>query len=183
MHFVCVEDSFFTPHGITSLVTRVTSIYYRFLGKSHLKPKISLYLIQLHGLGSHVPQDPYFKRWIHGPYFLFINWDHNPRHYQHQYMDQVQVMNQNSWPILSLSYSWKVASPTKAHIYIKWQQAQGMSSHLRLMIQAHESLWGNFGRRGLEGQEVCSVKLQRFKVGKRNMLLGVSSLTPWTLMS
>ena len=30
-----------------------------------------------HGLGSHGPQDPYFKRRIHGPYFLFINWDHN----------------------------------------------------------------------------------------------------------
>ena len=119
LHFVCVEDSSFTPHGITSLATRITSTYYRFLGKSHLKPKISLYLIQLHGLGLHGPQDPYFKRWIHGPYFLFINWDHNPRHYQHQYMDQVQVMNQISWPILSLSYSWKVASPTKAHIYIK----------------------------------------------------------------
>ena len=36
------------------------------------------YLIQLHGLGSHGPQDPYFKRRIHGPHFLFINWDHNP---------------------------------------------------------------------------------------------------------
>ena len=41
-------------------------------------PKISSYLIQLHGLGSHGPQDPYFKRRIHGPHFLFINWDYNP---------------------------------------------------------------------------------------------------------
>ena len=32
-----------------------------------------------HGLGSHGPQDPYFKRRIHGPHFLFINWDHNPK--------------------------------------------------------------------------------------------------------
>ena len=31
-----------------------------------------------HGLGSHGPQDPYFKRQIHDPQFLFINWDHNP---------------------------------------------------------------------------------------------------------
>ena len=31
-----------------------------------------------HGLDSHDPQDPYFKRRIHGPHFLFINWDHNP---------------------------------------------------------------------------------------------------------
>ena len=30
------------------------------------------------GWGSHSPQDPYFKRRIHGPHFLFINWDHNP---------------------------------------------------------------------------------------------------------
>ena len=43
-----------------------------------LKPKISSYFIQLHGLGSHGLQDPYFKRRIHGPHFLFINWDHNP---------------------------------------------------------------------------------------------------------
>ena len=41
------------------------------------------------------------------------------------------------------------------------------------MIQAHESLWGNFESRGLEGQEVCLVNLQRFKVDKRDMLLGV----------
>ena len=31
-----------------------------------------------HGLGSHGQQDPYFKRQIHGPHFIFINWDHNP---------------------------------------------------------------------------------------------------------
>ena len=46
------------------------------------------------------------------------------------------------------------------------------------MTQAHKSLWGNFGNRGLEGQKVCSVKLQRFKVDKGNMLLDVSSPTP-----
>ena len=44
-----------------------------------------------------------------------------------------------------------------------------MSSYLRLMIQAHKSLWENFKSRGLEGQDVCSVKLQRFKVDKRDM--------------
>ena len=44
------------------------------------------------------------------------------------------------------------------------------------MTQAHKSLWGNFGSRGLEGQEVCSVKLQRFKVDKRDMLLGMTCL-------
>ena len=62
-------------------------------------------------------------------------------------------------------------------------KTRGTSSHLWLMIQAHKSLWGNFGSRGLEGPEVCSVKLQWFKVDKRNMLLGVSSSTPWTLTS
>ena len=41
------------------------------------------------------------------------------------------------------------------------------------MIQAHKPLWGNFESRGLEGQEVCLVNLQRFKVDKRDMLLGV----------
>ena len=39
------------------------------------------------------------------------------------------------------------------------------------MIQAHKPLWENFGSRGLEGQEIYSVKLQRFKVDKRDMLL------------
>ena len=46
-------------------------------------------------------------------------------------------------------------------------QAHGISSHFWLMIQAHESHRENFGSRGLEGQEVCLVKLQWFKVDKR----------------
>ena len=41
-----------------------------------------------HGLGSHGPQDPYFKRQIHGPQFLFINWDHNPPY---------DIININIW--------------------------------------------------------------------------------------
>ena len=57
-------------------------------------------------------------------------------------------------------------------------QAHGITSHLWLMIQAYESHQGNFGNRGLEGQEVCSVKLQEFKVIKRNMLLGMFSQIP-----
>ena len=56
-------------------------------------------------------------------------------------------------------------------------KTRGTSSHLRLMTHAHKSLWGNFRSHGLEGQ-VCSVKLQQFKVDKRNMLLGVSLSTP-----
>ena len=38
-------------------------------------------------------------------------------------------------------------------------QAHSTSSHFWLMIQAHESHRGNFGSRGLESQEVYSVKL------------------------
>ena len=57
-------------------------------------------------------------------------------------------------------------------------QAHGTTSHFRLMIQAHESHRGNFGSRGLEGQEMCPVKLQQFKVDKRSMLFGVSSPIP-----
>ena len=38
-------------------------------------------------------------------------------------------------------------------------QVHSTSSHFCLMTQAHESHRGNFGSRGLEGQEVCSVKL------------------------
>ena len=71
-----------------------------------LKPKINSYLIQLHGLGSHGPRDPYFKRQIHGPHFLFISWDHNLWHHQHQHqhIDRAQAINQSSQPILSLIF-------------------------------------------------------------------------------
>ena len=75
-------------------------------------------------------------------------------------MDRAQVMNHSSQHILPLSYSWKA------------------TSHFRLMIQAHEFVQGDFGSCGLEGQEVCSVKFQQFKVDKRNMLLSVSSPIP-----
>ena len=61
-------------------------------------------------------------------------------------------------------------------------QAHGTSSHFQPIIQAHESHRGNFGSRGLEGQEVCSVKLLQFKVDKENMLLDMSSPIPLTLM-
>ena len=61
--------------------------------------------------------------------------------------------------------------PKRAHIYTKkaskpMVQAHSTSSHFLLMIQAHESHWGNFVSRGLAGQEVCSIKLQWFKVDK-----------------
>ena len=61
--------------------------------------------------------------------------------------------------------------PKRAHIHTKRHQSPWfklMAHHLIfwLMIQAHESYRENFGSRGLEGQEVCSVKLQWFKVDK-----------------
>ena len=54
--------------------------------------------------------------------------------------------------------------PKRAHIHTKRRQSPWFkltTHHLIfwLMIQAHESHKGNFGSRGLEGQEVCSVKL------------------------
>ena len=54
--------------------------------------------------------------------------------------------------------------PKRAHIHTKRCQNPWfklMTQHLIfwLMIQAHESHRGNFRSRGLEGQEVCSVKL------------------------
>ena len=61
--------------------------------------------------------------------------------------------------------------PKRAYIHTKRCQSpwfKFMAHHLIfwLMIQAHESHRGNFGSRGLESQEVCSVKLLWFKVNK-----------------
>ena len=49
--------------------------------------------------------------------------------------------------------------------------AHDTTSHFWLMIQAHESHRGNFGSCGLESQEVCSVKPQRFKVDKEKHIV------------
>ena len=88
-------------------------------------------------------------------------------------------MNQSSRLILPLLYTHGKPLLQQELIFTQNDnKTRGMSSHLQLMIQAHKSLWGNFGSHGLEGQEVYSVKLQRFKVDKRNILLGMSSLTP-----
>ena len=136
------------------------------------------YLIQLHGLGSHGPRDPYFKRRIHGPIsFSSIG------------IITHDIININMW--IKLKQQIKTHGPYYlSYTHGKWllqqeliftqndNKTRGTSSHLRLMIQAHKSPWGNFRSRGLEGQEVCSVKPQWFKVDKRNMLLGVSSSTP-----
>ena len=104
------------------------------------------------------------------------------------------IININIW--IGLTQWIKAHDPYYlSHIHGKWllqqepiftqndNKTRGTSSHLRLMIQAHKSLWGNFGSHGLEGQEICLVKIQWFKVDKRDMLLDVSSPTPWTLTS
>ena len=62
--------------------------------------------------------------------------------------------------------------PKRAYIHTKRFQSPWFkltTHHLIfwLMIQANESHQGNFGSRGLEGQEVCLIKLQWFKVDKR----------------
>ena len=87
-------------------------------------------------------------------------------------------MNESSWPLLPLLHSWQRLLQQEPIFTQNDNKTRGTLSHLRLMIQTHKSLRGNFGSRGLEGQEVCSVKLQWFKVDKRDMLLGVSAPTP-----
>ena len=88
-------------------------------------------------------------------------------------------MNQSSRLILPLLYTHGKPLLQQELIFTQNDnKTRGMSSHLQLMIQAHKSLWGNFGSRSLEGQELCSVKFQQFKVDKRNMLFGMSSPTP-----
>ena len=61
--------------------------------------------------------------------------------------------------------------PKQAHIYTKRHQSPWfnlIAHHLIfwLMIQAYESHQGNSWSRGLEDQEVCSVKFQWFKIDK-----------------
>ena len=72
---------------------------------------------------------------------------------------------------LSWIFGKSLLKPKRAHIHTKKRQSPWfklMVHHLIfwLMIQAHESHRGNFESRGLEGQEVCSVKLQWFKIDK-----------------
>ena len=57
-------------------------------------------------------------------------------------------------------------------------QAHGTSFHFWLVIQAYGSHQGIFRNRGLEGQKVCLVKLQQFKVDKENILFGMSFPIP-----
>ena len=59
-----------------------------------------------------------------------------------------------------------VQNPWQYYLIKGHSSSSRTTSHFQLMIEAHESHQGNFGSRGLEGQEVCSVKLQQFKVDK-----------------
>ena len=101
-----------------------------------------------------------------------------PRHDQHQLWIELKQWIKAHGPYY-LSYTHGKRLLQQELIFTQNDnKTRGTSSHLWLMIQAHKSPWGNFGSCGLEGQEVCSVKLQRFKVDKRNMLFGMSSPTP-----
>ena len=84
-----------------------------------------------------------------------------PRHHQHQHqhMDWAQVLNAHGPYFLSHIHG-KSLLQQKPIFTQNDNKTQGTSSNLRLMIQAHKSLWGNFGSHGLEGQEVCLVNLQ-----------------------
>ena len=132
---------FFCPRGITSLATHTISTYYWFFWYIYLKPKISSYLIQLHGFSLHGPQDPYFKRRIHGPHFLFINWDHNPTisstsTYGLGLSNESKLMTHITSLILIASSFFNM-SP---YLHKNDNKTRGTSSHLRLMIQGHKSL-------------------------------------------
>ena len=145
--YIGVKDSFFGPRGVTSLANHATSIYYRFFGQISLKPKISSYLIQLHGLGSHGLRNPYFKRQIHGPISF------SPiRIITHD------IININIWIKLKqwikthgpyyLSYTHGKRFLQQEPIFTQNDsKTQSTSSHLRLIFQAHKSPWGNFGSR------------------------------------
>ena len=80
---------------------------------------------------------------FHPTWFYFIG---NPHH-----INIIMDFGKISFKAQKSSYLHKKA--TKPMV-----QAHGTSSHFQLMIQAHESHRGNFGSRGLESQEVCSVK-------------------------
>ena len=80
---------------------------------------------------------------------LFINWDHNPC-----------IININIWIELKqqikahgpyyLSYTHGKQLLQQELIFTQNDnKTRDMSSHLRLMIQAHKSPWGNFGSCGL----------------------------------
>ena len=85
------------------------------------------------------------------------------------------------WQRTTSTLSWilgkSLLKPKRAHIHTKrcqnpWSktrgdiisskpmvQARSITSHFRLMIQAHKSHQGNFGSHDLESQEICLVKL------------------------
>ena len=109
------------------------------------KPKISLYLIQLHGLGSHGPWDPYFKRRTYGLIsFSSIG------------IITHDIININIW--IGVKQWIKAYNPYYlSYTHGKWllqqepiftqndNKTRCTSSHLRLMIQAHKSLGETLG--------------------------------------
>ena len=113
---------------------------------------------------------------VQGSHFLFINWDHNPTTSSTStYGSGLSNESKLHGPYY-LSYTHGKRLLQQEPIFTQNDnKTWDTSYHLRLMIQAHKSPWGNFGSRGLKGQDVYLVKFQWFKVDKRNMLLGITS--------
>ena len=75
-HFV--EDRFFSPCGVTSLATHVTSTYYSFFWVNLFKAQNKLIFHSTTWIGLTWPARFLLQEadsWFN---FLFINWDHNP---------------------------------------------------------------------------------------------------------
>ena len=106
-----------------------------------------------------VVDDKFFTR--HGIYFIG-----NSHHINKLWILEKPLLK----PKRAILTKWHRSPWSKTHDNIILSkpivQAHGTTSHFQLMIQAYESYWGNFGSRGLEDQEVCSVKIQWFKVDK-----------------
>ena len=79
----------------------------------------------------------------------------------------------NNSPYLHKTTSKPMAIPIKTHGSSSW--------HIISLSKLMNLIEGNFGSCSLEDQEICSIKLQQFKVDKRNMLLVMSFPISWTL--
>ena len=176
-----VEYTFFILLSIILLAIHVTSILSWILDKSYLKPKISLYLIQLHGLGSRPKRSSIHKADYQSTFSLLhrlvsSNDSRLTAHIISLILMESSFSNKNSY-LHKTTPKPIVQSPWRYYLI----KTHGSSSWHIFSFSTHEFHWGNFGSRGLGRKEGCSLKLQPFKVDNKNMLLGMSSPTPWTL--
>ena len=171
-----VDDCFFGPRVITSLAPHATSPHYWFFWVNLFKTQNKLISCSITWIGLTWPQDPYFKRQIHGLHFLFINWDHNPTTLSTS-IYELGLSNESKLMAHITSLTLMASGFLNKSPYLHKITTKTKVCHLifGLWPKLISLFWGS---RDLEGQEECSVKFQRFKVDKRNMLLGVSSPTP-----